>query len=463
MARVTKSGSLLALVALLAGCTPGPNDPAADAGSGSAGADASRATSDARTGLDAGPAPDSGQDAGWIADAGVSDAGHDAGFDGGAFETPTPLRLVGWSPLVQVEALGEDAIDFVIDTGSPVTVLDSDYYRGTPGVLDVDFEMFGAVYPLAGAVRFNVFGSPPPGARLLVGGILGSDALIGRALTIDYQGTAGYLFDNLSGDPQVDADVGTSTVTPFRLLGGGRFNVPGDGWTQLPATRLIVAGEIEGRGVEMLVDTGATHTILDEALFRSLGDAARPALRGMSFGGAFSTNDGTLSRVARLRVGGAGIDGAIAAVIPGTNFFAAIRRETGSDVRALLGGSWLRYFLVTLDYPGRQIRLARFTASSHVNEREWIGPGFKLGSGPSGHFTVADVYTGTDAEDKGVQQGDRIAEIDGMPAGGFDLDEARTLVTTFMVGTLVDFGFRDANGQIQTLAVEIEDLLPGYP
>lgn len=405
--------------------------------------------------VDAGPLPD-----GAVVDGGVVD--RDAARPDAGYEIPTPLSFLGWSPLVAVETDGQPVIDFILDTGSPVTVLDTDYYGGAPGPDTADLATFGTVYPAVDIVRFNAFGSPPPGAILIVGGILGSDFLAGRAVTIDYHDARGYLFDRLAGEPWVDAAVRTTVTVPFDLAGGGGLSVPGDGTVTIGPTRIVLTVTFEGTEAEVVVDTGATHTILEEDLLVAFGDPSRPMLRGVDVGRIGGVSVGYLSRAASMDIGGASVAGPPVLVLPGTTIFDSLRSETGRSIRALLGSTFLRHFLTTFDYRDSELLLARFTDDAHVDPREWIGPGIEVSDGPSGDFIVSDVYEGTDAEAAGVVPGMRIAEIDGAAVDVYDLDGFRRLLSSKTVGERIGIGFREGVSVVVT-PVLVEDLLPAYP
>ena len=92
----------------------------------------------------------------------------------------------------------------------------------------MDWKLFASTFGIDG-VRYNLFGSPPPGASLLVGGILGADFLLGRSLTVDYQARAGYLFSDPADLLPIDAEVEAAESFGFTLLGGGQFNIPDGG------------------------------------------------------------------------------------------------------------------------------------------------------------------------------------------------------------------------------------------
>lgn len=382
----------------------------------------------------------------------------DAGFLDG-----TPIDVSGWSPCAMVATYGMGPVPFLLDTGSPVTALDTSVYGGSPGPVSVDLAMFGTTFSGWGGVLFDLYGPPPPGAMALSGGIVGGDFFSLRVLTIDYQGSWGWLFDTLSGDPWVDVAVGASYVAPFEVLGGGTFTIPGDGDGTVPATRVTLDATIEGTPVEVLLDTGASVSIIDEAFWSSLGDPARPLLDGVNVLLAGGQAQASVSRVASICVGAACVSSAPVMMIPGTGLFGGLAGETGRTISLLLGGTFLRYFLTTVNYPATELRLAPYTSTSHVSPNEWVGPGINVRLGVIGDFIVTDVYGGSPAEAAGIVVGDYIAELDGVDVGAWATADAfRAMLTSYPVGTIVNLGVR-MGPSIVAVPVMIADLLPAYP
>jgi hypothetical protein len=369
-----------------------------------------------------------------------------------------------WIPTTDVTAFGEMPILFVLDTGSPFTIFDTGYFPMAAGVVSPDplVDTFLSSYTVPGPIAYDLGGPIPPGAIQVVGGILGYDFLGTRALVLDYHDENGWVFATLAGDPPVASSTGASSAVTFSLLGGGGFSIPGDGATTAPATRVVVDGTVEGVAVTMMLDTGASASIVHESLLAALFDPARPQLDGVEVSQAGTAIEGGLTRLGAVTVGGATVSGAPALVLPGSALVDGLASETGAPIQLLLGGTWLRYFLVTVNYPASELRFAPYTDTSHVNPDEWIGPGFEVSDGPGTDFEITDVYTGTDAESQGVMVGDLIAEFEGASTLGMPLDAFRLMLTSYTPGTSLDFGFR-VGPSIVTVPVLVEDLLPVYP
>ena len=137
---------------------------------------------------------------------------------------------------------------------------------------------------------------------------------------------------------QAPADSAAGEV-PFRLAGPG-------------GAALLVAVEIDGRGpFQLVLDTGATLTCLDQALVAELG---LPQSRGVVGVGAGVGGSGRLRlhRVDSLRVGGARLEDLSVCALD-LSHIAAL----DGNVKGLLGLNVLRNFRVTIDFERNVVRL----------------------------------------------------------------------------------------------------------
>ena len=383
---------------------------------------------------------------------------------------PTPASFDFWVPVIDVTA-GEVTGEVVVDTGAPFTVLDRDVYALNDGTANVELDAFGLRFPSYPVISYDVFDQSIGGHA----GLLGGDLLSHFALSIDYHGERVWLRDG--GASELPNGVASTAVepaveVPFDLRGGGRALVPGDcpggcGTVSIDRTRVLAQVWLEDRADPewFLVDTGASATVLPEATVTELGDPNRPRLNGVSVATVNGIVSAYFTRVASVQLVAG--DGVVAAqssqpvlVIPGWDLFDAIEAETGVHVRGLIGGSFLRHFLATVDYSQRVLRLARFTDQSHVDPDEFVRVGFTL-SNTSGQWLVGDVYTGTDAAAAGLTSGDLVVEIDGVDITGLDELAVGELFARFGLGDSVPVGI-DVAGEVQIVDVIVEDLLPAY-
>lgn len=113
---------------------------------------------------------------------------------------------------------------------------------------------------------------------------------------------------------------------------------------------MLVKARINGRGpYAFLVDTGATVTIVSTSLARSLRLQPLPvAVQGIGAGGSFSTR----AYVASVALGTTHQD----RVVVGTYDLAQINAAVG-PIDGLLGYDFLKWYRVTIDYPGRRLCL----------------------------------------------------------------------------------------------------------
>lgn len=130
----------------------------------------------------------------------------------------------------------------------------------------------------------------------------------------------------------------TNTTVPLRLTPHG----------SLP----VVAVHVNGRGpFEFIVDTGASHLVVGEDLAVSLRLAkGNGDIPGLGAGGAITPARTWLSEV---RVGDAVVCDAEAGIMDLTT----VSETAGISVSGILGYPFLGLHVVTIDYPGRELRL----------------------------------------------------------------------------------------------------------
>src|SRR5262249_52346533 len=237
-----------------------------------------------------------------------------------------------------------------------------------------------------------------------------------------------------------------------------------------PASRVLVKAYLENQTAPawFLVDTGASVVILDQALFNSLApDPNRPLLQGKQLVGGSGAQSSFLARVGLLKVGGSGDPGPTIdltsveiGVIPGTPLFQSISKETGKTVQGLLGATYLRYFLTTVDYQKLMLRLSRYDRPN-VDPNEFVGPGFSLQQfGPS--WELVEVFTNKDAYAKGLRIGMVVEELGNQPISGQPWSVVQGIQSSYALGEEIPVTFIQS-GNLMTVNVLVEDLLPTYP
>ena len=86
--------------------------------------------------------------------------------------------------------------------------------------------------------------------------------------------------------------------------------------------------------------------------------------------------------------------------------------ELGTQIDGLLGGSFLRNFLVSIDYPNGQLHLQPYVTPPIPDEFRRVG--ITIGLDATGmNFVVSSVYPNTDAAAQNIKVNDQIVSIDG--------------------------------------------------
>src|SRR5262249_54481223 len=141
---------------------------------------------------------------------------------------------------------------------------------------------------IAGA---DLIESPDPATPF--GGVLGCAVLCNFSTTLNYRDAQLVL-----GEGMVVQGVGASVEVPFRLEGGGLGTIPGvSGIMTIPPSRIALSATIEGTSHSVLIDTGATVSLVRRAVFDDLVADGRPQVTL----GVSSTQGTSESSVFRLR------------------------------------------------------------------------------------------------------------------------------------------------------------------
>ena len=380
----------------------------------------------------------------------------------GDFGQRTPADLSGLIPEIDVGVAGQATQKFIVDTGSPVTLLnsisfghDADY--SAEGTSEV--QAFGLDFADIPTVTYNAFSADACG-DVLIAGIFGGDILQYYSLTIDYLGSALFLWDDLRGSPDIGQDVAPSTAVTVHLKGGGKANVVGLTVT-VPATRLVVDGKLETTDATFIVDSGASMVTLPQNVFENLGAQDRPKITDVPVQTVYGTSNGYIVRLQSLTVGDATQTNVPAFVTPDATLFNDLSAETGGSVVALVGGTFLRAYQTTIRYPASRIELASYNNPVHVNPNEFVGPGFDIGAGCNGGAFVARVYPNTSASDQSIQVGTQLVSIESQALDGMTIEEVDRLMRSYDAGAQVEMELH-AGFVSQTYTFTYSDLLPRF-
>jgi len=357
---------------------------------------------------------------------------------------------------------------FTVDTGAPFTILNATSFPDhSDGGHKDDLTAFNLSFPQLNDVSFAIAGDND--------GIIGGNVLTHFAFSLDYNGDRVWLGDPydkevIPRDVEADAEMDVG----FDIFGGGTASTGGNCTANclvtFPPTRVLVQVQVENQSspVYMLVDTGASVVILDASLFDSLApDPNRPILEGVQLVGVSGSQDSFLSRVGQLKLLGTGgaaetveLDSVEVGVIPGTTLLMSISQETGKTVRGLIGATYLRYFLTTVDFQAKKLRLSRYV-DPHVDPNAYIGPGFRLQLSGT-RWALLEVYTNMDAYAQGLRVGQVVEEIGNQPLTGLTNAQVQAVLDSYDVGEEMPVTVQQ-NGTMFTVNVLVQDLLPTYP
>jgi hypothetical protein len=346
----------------------------------------------------------------------------------------------------------------VVDTGAPIVLVDP---RQFPG----------ANLPSMGAASVNVsFGALTVDAvpaysdstdPLPFGGLVGGNLLRQFSAQFDYRDQTLRLGDGLAPTGVEQPGVSVS----FTLGGGGLARIsPSDTHTILviPPTRIPVTVDIEGVSHPFILDTGASAVVLRSTIYNQLVSDQRPQLATSTISTVYGMMAGHFSRARTITVGGQQVVNAPLLNV-GDDLLDSLAAETGQPVDGLLGGTFLREFLVTIDYPHGALLLQRYSPPATIAD-EFRRVGIDLGPDNVGThaYGVASVYAGSDAAQKGVAADDQLVAIDGLPLDALDpFTVERMLLGTVGTTHAIQFGITAISAnQGMTLVIRVDDLLP---
>jgi aspartyl protease len=365
--------------------------------------------------------------------------------DGGGFAyqgapgQPTDVLLGGWTPLIHATVGPSPSQLMLVDTGSPYTYVDPAVF--TMGGGTATLGAFGLTFPDLRVRELDLGG--------VLGGLFGADILGNFVFVLDYQDSRAFLFDGVDAPVDVGADTQPPEPVDAPVFGSGR--------------RVVVNAEIEGVEAKVLLDTGASYVTLDPAFLADLGGADRPELCCQTVLTATGQFDVSLTRLRSVKLDGVAEVQSVVAVPETENstLLASLSHEVGEPLQALLGGTYLREFVSTVDYAGQRLWLERFTTEHHIDRREYIGPGFDVDR-QLGNFVVVQVYQTSPADDAGVTPGGwQLIAIDQTFVSGMPLDDVERLLHGYDPGTSVPFRFV-VDGNTRNVDLGIVDLLPDY-
>ncbi len=368
----------------------------------------------------------------------------------------TPAHATFSANVLYVDASvdGVDGGRLLIDSGAPLTILDPGRFPGAKidnGSGSVDsLTVGGLTVDDVPELGIALFGERP---GFVPAGILGANVARQFATVLDYRGAEARL---AAGPPTDLTDAALpGTRVPITLQGGGSGTLDGNQFN-FPATRVSLTVDIEGTSRTLILDTGSSYMVLRDALWNDLAYDARPTLTGVPILSASGPVTGKLTRARTVT-----LDGEMVMSPPvldiGDDLLDGFAMEVGHPVDGLLGGAFLREFLVTIDYPGGGLFLARYTSEDHLDPDEFhqVGIAIDVTTANSDHrFRITVVFPNTDAAKSGLTVGAVLVSIDGMMLDALGLDQAEQLLHGPVGATHT---IETTSG---TFSVKIDDLLP---
>ncbi len=377
---------------------------------------------------------------------------------------PSPTKLGANLVFADVELNGHPGGRLGVDSGSPVVLIDPTKFPGAtaPAQSQITGNLSFGDFTVDGIpmIQIRASGAMDP---LAFAGLLGGNVMRQFSVQFNYADPT-HAF-RLGMPPMDTSPPGVElpgTNVGFTLEGGGRGQIQGDVVTIVP-TRIPVIVDIDGVARPFILDTGASETSVRSTVYAAIVADGRPQLQGLPISTVSGPTTASVTRSRTMTVAGQSVANAAVMTI-GDQILDSIQQEVKHPIDGLLGGNYLREFLVTVDYPLGNMRLQRYDTPPVADEFKRIG--IELGAGNSSHrFTVGVVYSGTDAAMKQLSAGDELIAIDGQPLDGLDSLAADALLSG-TVGTTrqVQLGTATAPALANTtIGVLVEDLIPPPP
>lgn len=341
----------------------------------------------------------------------------------------------------------------VVDTGAAITAFDSSAYAdanfnsGNAGTVGLD----GITFKNVPAVAVTICG--PSCDANSVDGLFGANLLRQFVVSFDDQGGTFTL-----GAPTVpDWAQADGINVPFTLAGGGTGKIQGSDTTlTVPATRILVDVTIDGTARSMMVDTGASYILLRTSFFDSMVADGRGTLT-VADQTVSGTTQGKVARSKTVNMGGASVEGAPVQTVD-DDFVDGVQNEVGKTLDGLVGGSFLRDFFFTIDYPARQIVFHPYKlADAKMDEFHRVGALLQTNGSK---YVVSHTLATTDAALHAPASfvGSTIVSIDKQTVDGLDPETVDRMLRG-TVGDTRSIVFT-AGGTQQTVSLRVDDVLP---
>jgi len=386
---------------------------------------------------------------------------------------PSPSRVGANLVFADVAINGHGGGRLGVDTGSPLMLVDATKFPGLslPAKTQVTANVTAGQLTVDGVPLVQVMGLDSGMDPLNFAGLFGGNVMRQFTVRLDYaHPDLAFRLGKPSMEMATDGVEVPGAAIAFSLQGGGRARLDPNSpeIVSYPATRIPLTVDVEGTSHPFILDTGASETTVRSSVYTAITADGRSQLSGLPISTVSGPATGTLARVRSLTVGGATVTDPVLMTI-GTfsvgdkadDLLDTIQAEVRHPVDGLLGGNFLREFMVTIDYPAGTLHLQRYTSATIVDEFKRVG--FELGPGTGTHpFAVGVVYANTDAAAKQLTAGDEIVSIDGTAIDALDSVAADGLLNG-PVGSTHAIGLGQTavpSLSNTTVSILVEDLVP---
>jgi gag-polyprotein putative aspartyl protease/PDZ domain len=375
----------------------------------------------------------------------------------GTIGVPSPALVGANVVIIDAQLNGHPGGRLLVDTGSPVTLVNPAEFPGAslPQQAQVIIDVGIGPVTVDHVPALQLVGGMMDLLRLA--GILGGNVLRDFSTSFDYRGQQFWLG---AGASIADVAIPGASV-PFNLEGGGLARLTPQQTIVLAATRVSVTVDLEGVQHPFIVDTGASEMTVRSSLFQALRSDGRVAVAGFPVSTAAGSVSATVTRTRNVTVAGETVTNVATLDLGDDTLLDTLQMEVKHQVDGLLGGTFLREFLVTIDYPGRTLHLQRYATRAHiVDELQRVG--LSLGAHTSAGYVIFSVYAASGAAAAGIASGDELVAVDGHSLADLDAMAADQLLVG-VPGTARRLAFGIAANPALAgaeVTVSVDDLVP---
>jgi hypothetical protein len=393
-------------------------------------------------------------------------------------------NLIFVNASMNMMAEDQGSFGMLIDSGSPVVLIDPSLFGTTPPTTAAQITVNLGLLDASGQPVVVIDNAPAlPVSNAMMdalgfGGILGGDVMRQFSVQLDYAAPMmdGFCLGCTASTDRTDVQL-PGDVVPFTLRGGGRSPVTlgtdskgnpiNSPVVSIPPTRIPVTVTIDGNDHSCIVDTGATEVSLRSTVFDQLvSDGRAQLVSGIAIMTIAGASNASLTRAKTITVGASTVaDVPVMTIMstPADQLLNGISNELGTQIDCLLGGSYLRNFLVSIDYPNEQLHLQPYLTPPIPDEFRRVG--ITIGLDVTGrNFVVSSVYPNTDAAAKGIKVNDEIVAVDGtlLANVGFVADADQLLDGTPGTSKTLTFGGKTTDSSLANamVSVLVDDLIP---